>query len=62
MPAQRNGLSTLEKNGPDKRVPPIVRTSIVWIGGSNSTATGYRRSIRTDAKVVKAKAFTKKRR
>ena len=34
----------------------------MWIGGSGSTATGHGCSIRADGKVVKAKAFTKKRR
>ncbi|ASV74019.1 hypothetical protein THTE_1417 [Thermogutta terrifontis] len=36
--------------------------SIVWNGGSGSTATGAPGSIRINAKVVKAKAFTEKRR
>jgi len=36
--------------------------SIVWIGGSGSTPNGHRRAIWTDGKVVKAKAFTEKRR
>jgi len=39
-----------------------MRTSIVWTGGSGSTPTGHGRAIRADGKVVKAKAFTEKRR
>ncbi|ASV73264.1 hypothetical protein THTE_0662 [Thermogutta terrifontis] len=39
-----------------------MRIPIVWFGASGSTPTGHRRAIRADGKVVKAKAFTKKRR
>jgi len=49
--------TSLRRCGPEKQVPPIV-----WIAGSGSTPMGRRRAIWADGKVVKAKAFTKKRR
>ncbi|ASV73258.1 hypothetical protein THTE_0656 [Thermogutta terrifontis] len=39
-----------------------MRIPIVWFGASGSTPTGHCRTIRVEGKVVKAKAFTEKRR
>jgi len=61
-PQNGNGLSVIGKRPPNKQVPPTMRISVVWIGGSGSTPTVYRRSMRADGKAVKAKAFTEKRR
>ena len=67
MPDEGGMDDPTSKSGRDKRVPPNMWTrqagpSIAWIGGSGSTPMGRRRAIWADGKVVKAKAFTEKRR